>query len=58
MSPMPAVDESTIDAVRNDAMRMELDTIREMLENKEITREDARLMRSNVHLMQAESAMI
>ena len=57
MSPMPAVDDSTIDTVRNDAMRMELDTIREMLESKEITREDARLMRSNVHLMQAESAM-
>ena len=38
-------------------MRMELDTIREMLENQEITREDARLMRANVHLMQAETVM-
>ncbi|PST49485.1 sodium:proton antiporter [Bifidobacterium callitrichos] len=57
MSAIPISDESQVEAVRTDAMRMELDTIREMLENQEITREDARLMRANVHLMQAESVM-
>ncbi|KAA8815171.1 sodium:proton antiporter [Bifidobacterium callitrichos] len=57
MTAIPITDESKVEAVRADAMRMELDTIREMLENQEITREDARLMRANVHLMQAETVM-
>ncbi|WP_055426884.1 cation:proton antiporter [Bifidobacterium aesculapii] len=55
LTAMPIADDAKIEQVRADAMRMELDTIREMLESKEITREDARIMRANVHLMQAES---
>ncbi|OZG59658.1 sodium:proton antiporter [Bifidobacterium myosotis] len=57
ISPLHAADSASIEAVRASALRMELGTIREMLENKEITREDARLMRSNVYLMQAESVV-
>ncbi|OZG58293.1 sodium:proton antiporter [Bifidobacterium tissieri] len=44
-------------AVRANALRMELDTIREMLEHGEITRSDARIMRMNVHLIMAETAI-
>ena len=55
MSAVHMAEPSAVEAARNDAMRMELDTIREMLESKEITRDDARVMRANVHLMQAES---
>ncbi|KAB5606380.1 cation:proton antiporter [Bifidobacterium jacchi] len=58
LSAVHVADSAKIEAVRADAMRMELDTIREMLESKEITRDDARLMRANVHLMQAESVMV
>ena len=58
MSAVHMAEPSAVEAVRNDAMRMELDTIREMLESKEITREDARLMRANVHLMQAETTLM
>lgn len=58
MSAVHMAEPSAVEAVRNDAMRMELDTIREMLESKEITREDARLMRANVHLMQAETVLM
>lgn len=52
------VDSEQLERVRSEALRMELDTIREMLENEEITRDDAQIMRMNVHLMQAESAMV
>ncbi|MBT1178718.1 cation:proton antiporter [Bifidobacterium vespertilionis] len=57
MSAAQMADASALEAARADAMRMEMDTIREMLESKEITREDAKLMRANVHLMQAEVAL-
>ena len=58
LSDITPVDSVLLAEVRGEALRMELDTIREMLENEEITRDDARLMRTNVHLMQAESAMV
>lgn len=46
-----------IDAVRTHTFRLELETIREMLEANEISRSQARMMRQNVYLMQADAAM-
>ena len=49
------VDPAGLASVKASALRMELDTIREMLESKEISRSDARIMRTNVHLILAET---
>ena len=42
--------------MRAQAFQLELETIRTMLEEQEITRDQARRMRDNVHLMQSEIA--
>ncbi|PLS31214.1 Na+/H+ antiporter [Bifidobacterium margollesii] len=51
------VEPNGMAGVRANALHMELDTIREMLENGEITKSDAKIMRTNVHLIMAETEL-
>ncbi|PLS30012.1 sodium:proton antiporter [Bifidobacterium margollesii] len=46
-----------VDDIRTQTFRLELETIREMLEEDEITRPQAKLMRQNVYLMQADAVL-
>ncbi|PWG59191.1 cation:proton antiporter [Bifidobacterium catulorum] len=46
-----------VDDVRTQTFRLELETIREMLEEEEITRGQAKMMRQNVYLMQADAVL-
>ena len=57
LATIAPTDGEQVEQIRNEALRMELDTIRDMLEHEEITRSDPKIMRTNVYLMQAESAM-
>jgi CPA1 family monovalent cation:H+ antiporter len=43
--------------LRGHAFRIELDTIHEMVENEELTRYQARMLRSNVYVMQADASL-
>lgn len=43
--------------LRSTAYRLELETIHEMVENEDITRYQAKMMRSNVYVMQADASM-
>lgn len=46
-----------IATLRATAFRLELDTIHEMVESEELTRYQARMLRSNVYVMQADASM-
>lgn len=46
-----------VQEVRMEALRLELATVREMFESHEITKDDARIMRSNVYVIQADAVM-
>jgi CPA1 family monovalent cation:H+ antiporter len=43
--------------LRSKAFRLELETIHDMVENDELTRYQAKMLRSNVYVMQAEASM-
>ncbi|MBM6699357.1 sodium:proton antiporter [Bifidobacterium pullorum subsp. saeculare] len=47
----------TVGEVRMEALRIELATIREMADANEISKDDARIMRSNVYVIQADAVM-
>ena len=46
-----------ISQVRSEAFRIELETIRDLLDQQRITRDQAKTMRRNVHLMEADLGM-
>lgn len=46
-----------VEDVRTQTYRLELETIREMLDDDEITRPQAKMMRQNVYLMQADAVL-
>lgn len=46
-----------IDELRMRAFRLELETIRDMLGDEELTRAQAKMLRQNVYLMQADAAL-
>lgn len=47
----------SVQEVRMEALRIELATVREMFDAHEITKDDARIMRSNVYVIQADAVM-
>lgn len=47
----------TVNDVRMEALRIELATIREMADAHEVSKDDARIMRSNVYVIQADAVM-
>ncbi|PJM72961.1 Na+/H+ antiporter [Bifidobacterium primatium] len=46
-----------VEDIRTQTFRLELETIREMQEEEEITRSQAKMMRQNVYLMQADAVL-